>query len=217
MEIDLLDNVAQCVDRRGRLAQRRRLSVAQREVLKEFGAEYFDGVTGYGGYRYDGRHADAVGGMIRRYGLTPASKVLDVGCAKGFMLYEFVRHGLHDVTGCEISRYAVGEAHAGVRDRLVVMGADALGFADDAFDLVYVIDVVHNLTPARCDRAIQELSRVSRGACFLQVASYETEAQALALREWGVTVETFRDKDEWRRTFDRLGYSGDYFFKTFSP
>ncbi len=215
MEIDLLDSVQRRVDRTGRLALRRSLSREQRQVLCEFGAEYFDGATGYGGYFYDGRHAEAVGDMIDRYALTSDSAVLDVGCAKGFMLYEFVRRGVTNVAGCEISRYAVAHAHEGVRENLSVMGADQLSYEDGAFDFVYSIDVVHNLAPEACECAIREMSRVSRGACFLQVASYETPQQEQALREWGVTVKTFRHKDEWRCAFDRLGFSGDYSFKVF--
>ncbi len=215
MEIDFLVSVGQSADRSGRLARRRSLSIAQRDVLGEFGAEYFDGATGYGGYYYDGRHAKAVGEMIRRYGLTPESTVLDIGCAKGFMLYEFVRRGVTQVSGCEISRYAVAQAHEGVRQELSVMGADDLSYGDDAFDFVYSIDVVHNLEPDACDRAIAEMVRVSRGTCFLQVASYETAEQEQALCDWGVTVKTFRDKNEWRCAFDRLEFRGDYFFKTF--
>ena len=147
--------------------------------------------------------------------LGPDAAVLDVGCAKGYMLVELAKLGITNVRGCDVSRYAVRHAHAQVRDRISIMSADALGFPDGAFDLVYAIDVVHNLPPEGCDQAIREIFRVSRGSTYIQVASFETPAQETALRDWGVTVRTFRDKASWREVFARVGYRGDYGFKTF--
>ena len=203
------------VDRSRRRALRRSLTDAQRAELGAFEREYFDGPTGYGGYYYDGRHAPAVGEMIARYGLTERSAVLDVGCAKGFMLTEFVRLGVANVAGCDVSAYALEQAHPEIRVRLRRLSADDLAYPADSFDLVYSVDVVHNLAPEACDRAIREIMRVSRGSCFVQVASFETAEQERALREWGVTVRTFRSKEKWRTAFDRLNYSGEYSFKTF--
>ncbi|MBU0717429.1 MAG: class I SAM-dependent methyltransferase [Planctomycetes bacterium] len=216
MEVDLLTRItAQQPDRSERLAVRRTLTESQRVELGQFEEEYFDGPTGYGGYYYDGRHALAVRKMIERYELSADSRVLDIGCAKGFMLYEFLRAGIEGVCGCDVSRYAIAHAHPEIKDRLEVMSADQLGFPDGAFDLVYSIDVIHNLAPADCDRAIKEIMRVSRRAKFIQVVSFETAAEEHRLREWGVTVKTIRSKETWREAFGRLGYQGDYYLKTF--
>lgn len=215
MEVNLLSKLDGNRDRRERLALRRSLSQRQRTALCEFGEEYFDGPTGYGGYYYDGRHAEVVADMIERYGLTDQSTVLEVGCAKGFMLYEFVRHGVTGAQGCDISTYAVEHAHEGIRQCLSTMSADDLSYDDRSFDLVYSIDVVHNLPPDGCDQAIREIMRVSRGCCFVQVASFADDDEERALREWGVTVQTLRSKTGWREVFQRLGYRGDYFFKVF--
>ncbi|RME37913.1 MAG: class I SAM-dependent methyltransferase [Planctomycetota bacterium] len=215
MEVNLVDGLLPRSDRSARLERRKRLTKAERAELGRFGREYFDGPTGYGGYRYDGRYAPVVRAMIERYGLDGAARVLDVGCAKGFTLVEFVRQGITDVRGCDVSEYAVACGHPDVRDRLSVMSADRLDYADASFDLVYSIDVIHNLPPPRCDAAVVEMMRVSRGAVFLQVASYETPEEERRLREWGVTVRTFRSKTQWREAFERLGFAGDYYCKTF--
>lgn len=215
MEVDLLESINGKVDRSQRLARRRKLTDSQRDGIRRFEWEYFDGPDNYGGYHYDGRHEPAARVMIDRYGLGADSSVLDVGCAKGFMLYEFVRLGIENVRGCDVSRYAVAEAHPGVKDRLKIMSADRLGFPDASFDLVYSIDVVHNLSPEASDRAIGEMMRVSRGAVFIQAASFETPEEEARLIDWGITVKTFRSKQDWRETFERLGYQGDFFFKTF--
>lgn len=215
MEIDLLESVDRKVDRSRRLVLRRGLTQAERDELSRFEQEYFDGPTGYGGYYYDGRHARAVRAMIDRYDLGPGSRVLDVGCAKGFMLYEFVRQGIEDVRGCDVSRYAVERAHPGVKGRLEVASADRLSHPDASFDFAYSVDVVHNLPSEQCDQAIREVMRVSRGAAFIQAASFETDEEQHRLTEWGVTVRTFRSKRQWRETFERLEYRGDFYFKTF--
>jgi len=215
MQIDLLEQVECKVDRSKRLALRRQLTAAQREELCRFAGEYFDGPTGYGGYYYDGRHAPAVRAMIERYELGARSRVLDVGCAKGFMLYEFVRQGIEDVRGCDISPYAISQAHPGVKDRLDVASADRLSYPAASFDLVYSVDVIHNLLPEQCDQAIREILRVARAAAFIQVASFETEEQRQRLIGWGVTVKTLRSKRQWQETFLGLGYGGDFYFKTF--
>jgi ubiquinone/menaquinone biosynthesis C-methylase UbiE len=95
------------------------------------------------------------------------------------------------------------------------MSADSLDYPDSSFDLVFSLDVIHNLEPKACDQAILEMMRVSCGHCFLQIASYNDEAQLQRLREWGVTVQTFRSQGDWLSAFARLGYAGDYCFKTF--
>lgn len=214
MEVDFFE-CRQTVDRRARLELRKSLTADQRNVLGQFGEEYFDGATGYGGYHYDGRHAKAAAKMIAKYSLVENSRVLDVGCAKGFVVREFQKLGIQHAYGCDVSAYAIDQAHPEVKSNLSMMSADSLDYPDSSFDLVFSLDVIHNLAPTACDRAITEMKRVSRGHCFLQVASYYDAAQLERLRDWGVTVQTFRSQSEWLQAFSRIGYTGDYCFKTF--
>jgi len=58
---------------------------------REYGADYWDGDRryGYGGYRYiPGRRKPVAQGLIDGYGLKEDAKILDVGCGKGYLLYE---------------------------------------------------------------------------------------------------------------------------------
>ena len=216
METDVLTALNCQADRSKRLAMRRSMTPTLRAEHARYGREYFDGPTGYGGYYYDGRHESTVRQMIEKYELTPESSVLEVGCAKGFMLYEFHRLGIINVRGCDISEYAVLHGKPEIADRLSVMSADRLDFPDDSFDLVYSIDVLHNLDPDASERAIQEIMRVSCRAAFIQVDSYDTPAEQRNLSDWVVTIKTVRSKDDWRAMFRRLGYPGDYYFKVFT-
>ena len=89
-----------------------------RRIAKQFGKEFFDGPRnrGYGGYRYDGRWVPVVGRFVKHYGLTSDSSVLDVGCAKGFMLNDFqkVVPGI-TVEGVDVSQYAIDNAMESVK------------------------------------------------------------------------------------------------------
>ena len=50
--------------------------------------KYYDGkrINGYGGFKYDGRWKKFLPKIIKKYRLSPKSKVLDLGCKKGFFL-----------------------------------------------------------------------------------------------------------------------------------
>ena len=58
---------------------------------RKFEYDYWDGKRnyGYGGYKYiPGRWTNVAKKMIKKFKLNNNSKVLDVGCGKGFLLYE---------------------------------------------------------------------------------------------------------------------------------
>ena len=60
---------------------------------KEYESEYWDGDRrfGYGGYKFiEGRWQSVAEKLIQNYNLTNDSKILDVGCGKGFLLFEII-------------------------------------------------------------------------------------------------------------------------------
>jgi SAM-dependent methyltransferase len=188
---------------------------SQRAVAKRFGREYFDGDRGqgYGGYRYDGRWMPIAERMRDFYALTSRDHVLDVGCAKGFLLHDFRRvvPGIR-VTGLDISAYALQHAMDDVRPFLVRGSAESLPFPDDSFDLVISINTVHNFGRADCIRALQEMERVSRRHRYLQVDSWLSEEQREKFERWQLTAVTYFDPEGWRRLFAEAGYAGDYYW-----
>ncbi|MBI4237637.1 MAG: class I SAM-dependent methyltransferase [Deltaproteobacteria bacterium] len=185
------------------------------ELAKQFDRDYWDGDrhTGYGGYQYDGRWRAVAEAFAAHYALRAGQRVLDVGCGKGFLLYDLTQvvPGL-EVHGLDISRYALTHAKPEVADRLIHGHARELPFPDQHFDLVYSINTLHNLYCYDLDRALLELTRVSRAHQYLCVESYRTEAEKVHLLYWQLTCEMFCTPDEWRWWFQQTGYTGDYSF-----
>jgi SAM-dependent methyltransferase len=211
-EVNLLDRYPRA---KRDIASRAAAVPSQREVAKRFGKEYFDGDRGqgYGGYRYDGRWVPIAERMRDFYGLRAGHRILDVGCAKGFLLHDFRRvvPGVR-VAGVDISEYAIVHAMDDVRPFLALGTADALPFPDATFDLVVSINTAHNLERPRCVQAVRELERVSRRARYLQVDSWLTEEQRIKFERWQLTALTYSDPDGWRRLLAEAGYSGDYYW-----
>ena len=211
-EVNLLDRYP-----RGRrpLADNRGASDAFKLIARRFGPEYFDGdrTTGYGGYRYDGRWVPIAERIRDFYGLRAGHRVLDVGCAKGFLMHDLsaVVPGI-EVVGLDISAYALGEAMPGARGRLVRGHAARLPFADGTFDLVLSINTLHNLDRDTCIRALADIERVSRRWKYVQVDSWLTDEQRINLDAWLLTALTVVSPDDWRVIFQEAGYTGDYYW-----
>src|SRR6266700_133610 len=141
------------------------------ELAKKWGQEYWDGDRriNYGGYRYiGGRWEKVARAMADHYCISPGDKILDVGCGKGFLLYDFTKvvPGV-EVFGIDISSYAIANSKAEISDRLQVGNATSLPFSDRHFDFVYSITTLHNLHCYDLDKALREMQRVSRKNSYL--------------------------------------------------
>lgn len=183
------------------------------KVAKRFDAEYWDGDRkfGYGGYTYDGRWRKIAEAMAGHYRLKPNDRVLDVGCGKGFLLYELTQAvpGL-EVYGIDISAYALAHAKEEVRPWLAVAHAAQLPFPDRSFSLVVSIMTLHNLYCFELDRALREIERVGRSHKYVVVESYRNEEEKANLLYWQLTCETFCTPEEWEWWFRQCAYTGDY-------
>ncbi len=184
-------------------------------LAKQWGYDYWDGDRriNYGGYKYiPGRWAPVAEMMIEHYGLKPGDKVLDVGCGKGFQMYELTQAlpGLQ-VRGRDISTYALENAHPEIK-ALVDLGTAAnLPYADKEFDLVISINTLHNLHNRELETALREIERVGNQK-YLCVESYRNETEKANLLYWQVTCEQFNSPDDWMWWFEMTGYTGDHSF-----
>lgn len=214
MEIDLLRNYPKTkrnVEERGA-----KKTEEDRQIARQFGKEFFDGDRrhGYGRFSYHPRFWQPVIPTFQEhYGLNAQSSILDVGCAKGFMLYDFreLIPGI-SVKGIDISAYAIEHSQAEVRSCLDVADARSLPYEDQAFDLVIAINTIHNLDLEDLKMALREIERVSRKHSFITVDAYRNEDEKKLMFDWNLTAKTILHVDEWKALFDEVGYTGDYYW-----
>lgn len=183
------------------------------EKAKLWGYDYWDGDrnTGYGGMRYDGRWEKVARAMAEHYGLKSGDKILDVGCGKAYLVYDFttVVPGV-EVAGIDISEYAIEDAKPEVTPFLKTANATELPFEDNSFDLVISINTLHNLPCYDLDKALREIERVGKDKKFICVESYRNEEEKANLLYWQLTCEAFNSPEEWDWWFEKTGYTGDH-------
>jgi SAM-dependent methyltransferase len=185
------------------------------EIASQFGRQYWDGERqyGYGGYSYDGRWRPIAERMAEHYGLTSGMRVLDVGCGKGYLLYELTQvvPGL-EIAGIDISAYGIENAKEEVRSSLQVGDAAALPFEDKSFDLVISLGTLHNLAIERLWSAVAEIERVGRGGKYIMIESFRNQREKANLLYWQLTCKSFYSTEDWEWLYRKIGYSGDYGF-----
>ena len=182
-------------------------------LSRQYGEDYFDGSrdVGYGGYRYDGRWQPVARDIVAQYDLKPGDKVLDVGCAKGFLVKDLLAEGI-DAYGLDVSEYALLHCEPEVVGRLQIGSAERLPFPDQSFDAVLAINTLHNLEKPDLIRALQEMERVSRNGKFLQVDSFRNAEEKEIFESWVLTAYTYGYPQEWEAIFEEAGYTGDYYW-----
>jgi SAM-dependent methyltransferase len=200
---------------RRNVAARHAQQTQQRDVAMRFGREYFDGdrSQGYGGYRYDGRWIPVAETLRDHWTLRPGDRVLDIGCAKGFLIKDLmaVCPGV-EVVGLDISEYALEHAEDAARGRLVRGDAARLPFPNDSFRAAISINTIHNLERALCAQAIREMQRIAPRGGYIQVDAYRTPEERELFLQWMLTARTHDYPDGWKALFAEAGYTGDYYW-----
>jgi ubiquinone/menaquinone biosynthesis C-methylase UbiE len=183
---------------------------------KEYEADYWDGDRryGYGGYKFmPGRWKPVAEALIKNYNLTNDSSVLDVGCGKGYLLYE-MKLLLPELrmAGFDISKHGLESAKEEVKDFLFIHRAqDLYPYKDNEFDLVISLGCVHNLRIFELETALKEIERVGQKG-YIMKESYRNEQEQFNLQCWALTCESFFDHEEWPWIYEYFGYRGDYEF-----
>ena len=185
-------------------------------LAKKYDFDYWDGDRriNYGGYKYiPGRWESIAKKMINFYKLNSDSKILDIGCGKGFLLYDFKKL-LPDceLFGLDISEYAITNAKPEIKDKLTLGSSSKLPWEDNFFDLVISINTFHNLYCYELEKSLLEMERVGKQNKYLCVESYRNEEEKANLLYWQVTCESFNTPEEWKWWFNHTEYTGDYSF-----
>ena len=160
-----------------------------------------------------GRWEPAARKLIETYKLETGSKVLDVGCGKGFLLYEMqlIEPGI-ELYGFDISQHGLDNSPPDLNANVFIHRAqDKFPFEDKEFDLVISLGTLHNLHIYELETALSEVQRVGKSG-YIMVESFRNELEMFNLECWALTAETIKDVDEWKWIFDRFGSTGDYEF-----
>lgn len=183
---------------------------------KKYNKNYWDGDRkyGYGGYKYiPGRWTPIAYKLIKKFNLKANSKILDVGCGKGFLLYEIKKIiPSIKIYGFDISKYAIKSAPKIIRNDLFIHKAQQkYPFKNNYFDLTISLGCLHNLNIYDLKKALKEINRVGKNK-YIMVESYQSNAQLFNLQCWALTCNSFFSKNEWKWIFKEFGYEGYYEF-----
>ena len=186
------------------------------ELAKKWDFDYWDGDRriNYGGYNYiEGRWEKVANEIFKHYSLPPNAKILDVGCGKGFLLFDMlkIRPDI-EIYGLDISNYAIENSKEEIREKIILGNSNNLPWEDDYFDLVISITTLHNLYIFDLYKSLKEIERVAKSYKYICVESYRNEVEKANLLYWQVTCEAFNTPKEWVWIFDQAGYTGDYSF-----
>ena len=213
-EIDLLKNYPK--SRRDTKGRARVITEEDREIARQYGKDFFDGdrTYGYGGFKYMSRFwGPVVPDLQKHFNLTSDSSLLDVGCAKGFMLYDIQQHIRSiNLAGLDVSEYALENAKEEIKHLVRLGNAKELPYEDNSFDVVMSINTVHNLAEHECGQALREIERVSKGKSFITVDAYRNEEEKERMLEWALTAKTIMHVNDWKTFFQDYGYTGDFYW-----
>lgn len=185
-------------------------------VSKKFKREYWDGNRryGYGGYKYiSSRWHKVAKKLISQYNIKAGSKILDVGCGKGFLLWEMIKIEPNlKIYGFDISKYALKNSFKHKNLKLFYHKAqDKFPFNNKYFDLVISLGTLHNLEIADLVRSLEEIERTGKKK-YIMLESYRNNKELFNLQCWALTCNSFFSKNEWLWLLKKFKYKGDYEF-----
>lgn len=175
---------------------------------REFGYEYFDSprsLTGFRGYAQEGNGAEGRRDFPREAraiaSIAGVRSVLDVGCAKGFLVRALRDLGI-EAYGADVSEYAIGSAERTVRPFLRVVSAQEID-AGERYDLVHVSGVLVYMTYAEIRRVLRRFSEIARIGIIVNEPTRE-QITAWYDAEDVTGLDPLRKQELSRSEWDRL-------------
>ena len=172
----------------------------------EFGESYFDGgdsLPGYGSYIYDGRYGDAINKLPSTIDLSKSDNICEVGCAKGFILYELYSRGFINIWGFDISKYAIKNSPKEISDYMHISSADALDLPTSTIDFLYTKEMIPHLSLEKVNGFYAEVNRVVRpnGKVYFEIQYPQDDSQKNKITNWDPTHKTLLSQADWKNTF----------------
>ena len=187
--------------------------VKSMKISKKYSFDYWDGKRsyGYGGYKYDGRWQAIAKKIIKKYKLTKNSRVLDIGCGKGHLVYELSKIlNSKKIIGLDISKYGIKNSPRRIRNQLKVFDArKKINFKKNYFDLVVSINLIHNFSLSEIFQLLKNIVHISKKS-FISTESYRNNQELFNLQCWALTADSFFSEYEWRWILKQNKYFRDY-------
>jgi len=177
--------------------------------------EYYDGkrINGYGGFKYDGRWKALLPKIIKKYKLTKKSKVLDLGCKKGFLLKDLnILLPQIKSYGIENHSYALKKA-VKCNSKLIKSDYYKIPFKNKYFDFVIAFNSLYMQNLGDVIKSLKEIERVSKKS-YIVLASGETDEERNKFYRWTLIGTSILLKKEWKTLFKKIKFKGDYYFSS---
>ena len=198
---------------RSKVAKKR--SVINKMYAWRLDKDYYDGsrLNGYGGFKYDGRWLKLLPPIIKRYKLTKKSKVLDLGCKKGFLLKDLnlLIQGIKSY-GIENHPYPLKKA-VKCKSKLIRSEYTKLPFKNKSLDFVIAFNSLYMQNLGDVIKSLKEIERVSKKS-FIVLASGENDEERNKFYKWTLIGTSILLKREWKTLFKKIGFKGDYYFSS---
>lgn len=198
---------------RGKVAKER--SVLNKIKAWQLGKDYYDGnrLNGYGGFKYDGRWQKMLPQIIKKYKLTKNSKVLDLGCKKGFLLKDLniLLPGIKTV-GIENHTYPLKKS-VKCQSKLIQSEYYKIPYKNKHFDFVIAFNSLYMYNLGDVIKSLKEIERVSKKS-YIVLASGENDKERNKFYKWTLIGTSILLQKEWKKLFKNIGFKGDYYFSS---
>ena len=170
--------------------------------------DYYEGVTSNysNGYEWDelGQLFVAAARLLTN-GLFPeATRYLDFGCARGFLVRALREHGV-EAWGVDHSPYCLETAEAEAKPYMVASVEDLP--SNTTFDVVTAFETLEHLTPAQIAEVLPALRQVTTHACFATIpCSDMSHKGARAAADNDPTHITIVPRRWWLEQFAAAGF-----------
>lgn len=187
---------------------------------RQYGREYFDGnrLYGYGGYTYDPRYWSGVAkDIVSHFSIPANSSILDIGCAKGFLLYELQQILIDPkLFGLDISKYALKCAHPNLKAELLNSPVDLIFESHRSYDYIFAINLLSELPYSLLVPALRAIGRLSLRSSYVNLLTWNSETEREMIDAWNITSQSILTRQEWIHVLKEASYNGCYSFTSLS-
>jgi len=179
-----------------------------------FDEEYYErgissGKSGYQDYRWmPERTIKFAHKIIKELGLREGDRILDYGCAKGFVTRAFRILDI-DAWGCDISGYAINNIDQEVKDYCKLMKDEEIPF-DFNFRWTIAKDVFEHLTENQLEIVLKEVAKKSENLFAIVPLGNEKE-YIIPQYENDITHILREPREWWENKAEKAGWGVDRF------